>query len=135
MKIEKEVIPIINIKNDSDIIIAQIKNGRLNIPNTIHSINLKGIYYSIAYSPDTDVFSSFIIESRCNNCYIKVIFTDSNTAQVNIFDSYNNLIFTIDRAVLKEAIDSAFSLEDKINQYINDNGVQGKSSRLKVPLI
>lgn len=123
MKIKTEVNIVINIKNDDDKLIAQIKDGKFIIVGTPHSISLKAIHYTIAYNPNTDVFSAFNIESKCDNYYIKVVFTDSNTAQVHIFDSYTNLIFSIDRAVLKEAIDTTFSVEDKINQYINDNNL------------
>ena len=124
MKIEKEIIPVINIKNEHDTVVAQIKNGRLNIVGTSHSISIKGIYYTIAYNPNTDVFSSFTIESTCNSYYIRVTFTDSNTAHVNIFDSVYNIVFGIDRAILKEAIDTIFSIEDKINNRILDDGIQ-----------
>ena len=121
MKIEKEIIPVINIKNEHDTVVANIKNGRLNIVGTSHSINIKAIYYTIAYKPDTDVFSSFTIESTCNSNYIRVTFTDSDTAQVNIFDTYYNIVFSIDRAILKEAVDTIFSIENKVSKCINND--------------
>lgn len=123
MKIEKRIFPVINIKDDKDELIAQIKDGRLYIISTLHSISIKAIYYTIAYKPDTDIFNSFNIESQYNNYYIRVISVDSDKAQVNIFDSSYNIIFSISRDILKEAIDTMFSIEDKINHCINDDEV------------